>query len=62
MRLSAPKTIVFWIATIIAILAVISFLGAFANIFTIPLIAQNAFWFLTGAYVLLALGNVLKGL
>ena len=61
MKLSAPKAIVFWIATIIAVLAVVSFLGAFAGIISIPIVAANAFWFLTAAFVLLALGNLLKG-
>jgi hypothetical protein len=62
MRLSAPTKVIFWVATIVAILAVLSVVLAQAGIFTIPVIAHYAFWFLTIAYVLLTLGVTLKGI
>ncbi|MCK5130434.1 MAG: hypothetical protein KAQ68_11315 [Clostridiales bacterium] len=55
MKLSAPKQIVFWIAVIIAIAAVLMALGVFSVSFI------SAVWVAIIAFVLLALGNVLKG-
>ena len=56
MNLSAPTTPVFIISLILAVLAVI---GVFA---AIPLITPNAFWVAIIAYILLAIGNVARGL
>ena len=56
MKLNAPTQIVFLIAAILAIVAVISTFVA------IPVVSGYAFWVLTGAFVLLAAGNILKGL
>jgi hypothetical protein len=53
MRLSAPKKIVFWISVI---LVVIGALGLFVE----SLEEYQVMFFLVG-YVLLALGNILKG-
>ena len=57
MKLSAPTQPVFLISAILAILAVVSALGV-----TIPVVSGNAFWIAVLAYVVLALGNMLKGL
>lgn len=56
MKLNAPKKLVFLIAVIVAIVAVI------AAIIPIPFISGISFWLLLGAFVLLVLGNLLKGL
>ncbi len=55
MKLSAPKKIVFLISVILAILAIV------ATFVTIPFVSDNAFWVLTAGFVLLFLGNSLKG-
>ena len=55
MKLSAPKKVVFWIAVVIAVIALLSVLG----VFTIPVL--GAAWTALIAFVLLMLGNVLKG-
>ena len=53
MKLSAPKTTVFLLTLAVAILAVVSYF------IDIPFVSQNRFWFMTGSYVLLALGMLL---
>ncbi|MBI9051609.1 MAG: hypothetical protein JEZ00_19455 [Anaerolineaceae bacterium] len=55
MKLSAPKQWVFWVSVILAALAIISTFVA------IPVISANAFLVLAIGFVLLALGNALKG-
>jgi hypothetical protein len=55
MRLSAPKEVTFWIAVVLAILAL---LGQLA----IAALAPYAFWILLVAFVLLALGTFVSGL
>jgi hypothetical protein len=55
MRLSAPKEMTFWIAVVLAILAL---LGQLA----IAALAPYAFWILLVAFVLLALGTFVAGL
>ncbi|MDR1614981.1 MAG: hypothetical protein LBS26_05385 [Campylobacteraceae bacterium] len=62
MRLSAPTKVIFLITLVIAAVAVVAALAAILGIVTIPLIAGNAFWLVTAAYILLALGVTLKGL
>ncbi len=54
MKLSAPKQIVFWIAVIIAIVAALMAL----DILSIKFI--DAVWVALIAFVILALGNILK--
>jgi hypothetical protein len=54
MQLSAPKAITFWIAVALAIL------GGIATI--IPAVAMYAILLVTAGFILLMLGNVLKGL
>jgi hypothetical protein len=55
MNLSPPTTAVFVISLILAVLAII---GTFV---TIPLISANAFWVAIIAYIILAVGNVFRG-
>lgn len=54
-RLSAPKVIVFWIAVILAVIGFLAFLGI------IPIAASTGFWALVIGFVILMLGNVLRG-
>jgi hypothetical protein len=56
MNLSPPTTAVFVISLILALLAVIGTL-----VHTIPLISDQAFWVAIIAYVVLAVGNVFRG-
>jgi len=55
MNLSPPTTAVFVISLILAVLAII---GTFV---TIPLISAHAFWVAIIAYIILAVGNVFRG-
>jgi hypothetical protein len=56
MDLSPPTTIVFIISVILAALAII---GHFAPI---PFFSDHGFWVAVLAYVVLAIGNIAKGL
>lgn len=56
MRLKQPKVITLWIAVA---LAVLGFLGA---LFTIPMLADFAFWFVFVVFVDLTLGNFVNGM
>ncbi len=53
MRLNPPTKNVFWISVILAVLGLVFFF--------VPAVSAYAFWVLVIAYVLLALGNTLKG-
>ena len=55
MNLSAPTVIVFLISVVIAILGVLAALGV-ASFIPVPSV-----WIMAAAYVVLALGNLLKG-
>jgi hypothetical protein len=55
MNLSPPTTAVFVISLILAVLAII---GTFV---AIPLVSANAFWVAIIAYIILAVGNVFRG-
>jgi hypothetical protein len=55
MRLTPPKKIVFWISLILAVV------GLVAYFVTIPFLSGIAFWLVLVGYVLLALGNTVKG-
>lgn len=55
MNLSAPTQAVFLVSVIIAIIALLIF-------FNVIHIAVPSFWIMTIAYVVLLLGNVLKGI
>lgn len=54
MKLSAPKTTTFWIATVLAVL------GFVGNFVTLPVVSEYAFWFVVVGFVVLWLGNYLK--
>lgn len=54
--LSAPSQMVFLISLVLAIVAV---LGALV---IIPVVTKYAFWIAILAYVVLALGNIMKGM
>lgn len=55
MRLTPPKQIVFWISVVLVVL------GVLATFVTIPFFSSFAFWVVVIGYVLLALGNAVKG-
>jgi len=54
MKLSEPKVITFWVAVILGVLGVI---GMFVTSLT-----PYAFWLVLAGLVVLALGNLIKGL
>lgn len=56
MNLSAPTKPVFMIALILGVLAIV---GTFI---AIPVVSANAFWMLVVAFVILAAGNLMKGM
>jgi hypothetical protein len=56
MKLTAPKTITFWIAVI---LGVLGFLG---KLVAIPFVSTYAFWLVFVAFLLLAVALLVKGL
>ena len=56
MRLNAPKVLTFWIAVILAAIGFLAFLGI------LPIAGTTAFWFLVVGFVLLMLGNMVRGL
>lgn len=55
MNLSAPTKIVFIISLILAIVAILMFVGV------LGMIPVPSFWVMTGAYVVLLAGCLLKG-
>ena len=57
MNLNAPTQIVFFISLALAALALLSVLGI-----AIPLVSGHTTWFALAGYILLAAGNILKGL
>jgi uncharacterized membrane protein HdeD (DUF308 family) len=54
MTLNAPKAITFWISVILAIVGVVFFF--------VPAVAVYAIWLLLVGFVLLMLGNIVKGM
>ena len=56
MKLSAPKTVTWWIAVVLGVLGI---LGTFTSL---PFVSANAFWFVAVAFILLARATYLKGL
>lgn len=56
MKLSAPKTITWWIAVVLGVLGVLS------TLIQIPLVSGYSFLFVAVGFVLLALATLLKGL
>jgi hypothetical protein len=55
MKLSAPKLITFWIAVILVVLGVLGLLAVAA-------LEPYAFWLVLIGFVVLAAGNLVKGL
>lgn len=55
MKLSTPTKLVFWLSTALAVLGII---GKFV---AIPFVSSYNFWLVAAGFVLLWLGNVLKG-
>lgn len=58
MKTQAPKSITWLISVILAALGILLYL----RIITIPVLAPYDFWFVAVAFILLALGNIVKGL
>ena len=56
MDLNEPKVITFWIAVVVAVVALIAY------IVTIPVLSGFAFWVLLIAFIVLAAGNLVKGM
>jgi len=56
MKLTPPTQNVFYVSVV---LAVVGILGSFISI---PFVSGYAFWFVVVAYVVLFLGNTMKGL
>ena len=56
MKLSAPKTVTWWIAVILGVL------GILGSVVALPLVSANAIWFVSVAFILLAVATFLKGL
>lgn len=55
MKLTPPTKNVFWISTVLAVLGLV---GQFVSI---PFVSTYAFWLVVVGYVLLWLGNTMKG-
>ena len=55
MRLNPPKKVTFWIAVAIGLV------GLIANFIAIPFLSPLAFWLVLAGFVVLVLGNTLKG-
>jgi len=58
MKTQAPKSITWIVSVVMAALGVLLYL----RIISIPVLAPYSFWLVTGAFTLLALGNILKDL
>jgi hypothetical protein len=56
LKLSAPKVVTFWIAVILVVLGVLASQGMLSGL------SSYAFWLVVAGFVLLALGNLMKGL
>jgi len=56
MKLSAPKNTTFWVATVLAVSGLIGQLAG-----NLPVVSQNAIWFVVVGFVVLWCGNYFKG-
>jgi hypothetical protein len=56
MRLTPPKNITFWVAVILVVL------GILGKITTIPVLTPYSWWFVLVGFIVLMLGNLVKGL
>ena len=55
MKLTPPTKNVFWLATVVAGAGLVS------KFVAVPFVSANAFWFVAVGFVLLWLGNAMKG-
>lgn len=55
MQLTPPKHTTFWVATVVAAL------GVLGSLVSIPVVSGLAIWFVVVGFVLLWLGNAVKG-
>jgi hypothetical protein len=55
MRLNPPTKVVFWISVVLAVL------GLIGQYVSLPFVSDFAFYFVLVGYILLFLGNTLKG-
>ena len=56
MNLNEPKQVTFWIAVALAVV------GLIANLVTIPVLSGFSFWLVVLGFVVLAAGNLVKGM
>jgi hypothetical protein len=56
MKLTPPKAITFWIAVILVVAGILAYLG------TIPGFSAYAFGLVVVGFIVLALGNLVKGM
>ena len=54
MKLSPPTNLTFWIAVVLGVL------GILGTVVALPFVSDNAFWFVAIAFILLALGVLIK--
>ncbi len=62
MKLSAPSKGIFYVATILAIIAIVVVVLAKVGIAMPAFLVVNAFWILTVGFILLVLGVCLTGI
>jgi hypothetical protein len=55
MKLTPPTKVTFWISVVLAVLGL---LGRYASV---PFVSDYYFYFVLVGYIVLALGNILKG-
>lgn len=55
MKLTPPTKIVFWISVLLAVL------GLVGRYMSVPFLSDYYFYFVLVGYIVLALGNILKG-
>jgi len=61
-RLNPPKMVTFWVAVVIAVVGVLAYVLAVANVLTFAWLSPLAFILVAVAFVLLLLGLLVKGL
>jgi hypothetical protein len=55
MRLTPPKNITFWVAVILVVLGVIG------KLTTVPILTPYSWWFVFIGFIVLMLGNLVRG-
>lgn len=61
-RLNAPTILTFLISLILATLALVDFMQPGTLLFYLPSVAHQPFWLAIAAYVVLMIGNLIRGL